>query len=293
MAPRQLAQVAVAALCAAGATAAPAGGPLAPVQPAPASHAHHVHLITQADLPSAHLLPATEPWARAEPFPLNATRLLDGSVYQQAQRFNADYLHLLDLDRLLYQFRHQAGLPTADASGKEVRPYGGWESPVYQWGLINGHFTGHLLSALAFDAAGTGSALTAAKGDTLVAGIAKCQDAVAKATPALAGWVSAYGIDHMDRLDAHNSTHVWAPYYTMHKIMAGLLDQYEQRGNNQAMDVLQKLAGYLHKRIKALKAAKGEAWWAFCLKMEFGGMNEVGCKHTSNPHHNLTSQGCP
>jgi hypothetical protein len=104
-----------------------------------------------------------------------------------------------------------AGLPNANG----VRPYGGWESPVYQWGLINGHFTGHLLSALAFDAASTGSAVTAAKGDTLVAGIAECQDAVAKATPALAGWVSAYGIDHMERLDAHNTTHVWAPYYTL------------------------------------------------------------------------------
>jgi len=57
--------------------------------------------------------------------------------------------------------------------------------------------------------------------------------------------------------------------------MAGLLDQYEQRGNSQAMDVLIKLAEYLHKRISKLKATKGEAWWAECLTVEFGGMNEV------------------
>lgn len=85
--------------------------------------------------------------------------------------------------------------------------YGGWESPNYQWGLLNGHFTGHLLSALAFDAAGTdsSSAVTAAKGDSLVAELAKCQAAVAKAHPERAGWLSAYSIAQMDRLDAHNT----------------------------------------------------------------------------------------
>ena len=85
--------------------------------------------------------------------------------------------------------------------------YGGWESPNYQWGLLNGHFTGHLLSALAFDAAGTDSSstVTAAKGDSLVAELARCQAAVAKAHPDRAGWLSAYSIAQMDRLDAHNT----------------------------------------------------------------------------------------
>ena len=93
--------------------AAPAGGPRAPGQlPPPASHAHHVHLITHTDLPRGHL--PTSVWARAEPVPLNATRLLAGSVYQEAQELNSQYLHLLDLDRLLYQFRHFAGLPTGN-----------------------------------------------------------------------------------------------------------------------------------------------------------------------------------
>ena len=279
-----------AAAIAAVADAAPAGGPLAPGQqrPPPASHAHHVHLITHESLPRAHLPAAA--WARVEPLPLNATRLLAGSVYQEAQALNSQYLHALDLDRLLYQFRHFAGLPTEDASGQPVRPYGGWESPVYQWGLLNGHFTGHLLSALAFDAAGTesSSAVTAVKSDTLVAELAKCQAAVAKEHPERAGWLSAYDIQQMDRLDAHNTTHVWAPYYTLHKIMAGLLDQYEQRGSAEAMDVLLKMASYLHRRIAALRAAKGEAWWAECLTVEFGGMNEVGYNLfaiTGNPAH--------
>ncbi len=78
------------------------------------------------------------------------------------------------------------------------------------------------------------------------------------------------------------STHVWAPYYTLHKIMAGLLDQYEQRGSSQAMDVLLKMASYLHRRIAALREKQGAAWWAQCLQVEFGGMNEasVSSLHT-------------
>lgn len=107
------------------ASAAPAGGPLAPGQPKPASHHHAAHLIHHEDLPTAHLPVAS--WERAEPFPLNATRLLEGSVYIEAQQLNSQYLALLDLDRLLHQFRFFAGLSTGG-----TRPYGGWESPVYQ-----------------------------------------------------------------------------------------------------------------------------------------------------------------
>ena len=54
-----------------------------------------------------------------------------------------------------------------------------------------------------------------------VSELSKCQDAIAKATPELAGFVSGYTIDQIERLEAHNATQVWAPYYTLHKIMAG------------------------------------------------------------------------
>ena len=57
--------------------------------------------------------------------------------------------------------------------------------------------------------------------------------------------------------------------------MAGLLDQYEQRGSSQAMDVLLKMASYLHRRIAALREKRGAAWWEQCLQVEFGGMNEA------------------
>jgi DUF1680 family protein len=259
------------------AAAAPAGGPLYEQERAfhPPSHAHAAHLIHHQDLPAVHL--PTETWAVAEPFPLSSVRLLKGSVFSDAQDANSEYLHYLDLDRLLFQFRFLAGMSTSNTTtGEHIKPYGGWESPTYVNGLINGHFTGHLLSALAFDAAGTGSAATAAKGDLLVAELAKVQDYITAHQPERAGWLSAYKLDHLERLEAHNTTLVWAPFYTLHKIMAGLLDQYEQRGSEKAMSVLVKMAAYLHGRISKLKVDKGEQWWAECLVTEFGGMNELG-----------------
>ena len=63
----------------------------------------------------------------------------------------------------------------------------------------------------------------------------------------------------------------WAPYYTLHKIMAGLLDFHIQTGSALALKVCDRLGDYLHGRITALIASKGEAWWQRCLDTEYGG----------------------
>ena len=143
--------------------------------------------------------------------------LSPGTVFAAAQELNTKYLHYLEPDRLLYQFNQVAGLPTT------AEPYGGWESPTYVNGLINGHFTGHLLSATAFSIAShvDPTGLLKNRSIYLVQQLRRCQQAYAAKHPADAGYLSAYGIDQIERLEAHNSTHVWAPYYTLHKIMAG------------------------------------------------------------------------
>eukprot|EP01047_Picozoa_sp_COSAG01_P091567 COSAG01_NODE_23140_length_827_cov_0.997253_1_plen_62_part_00 len=50
-----------------------------------------------------------------------------------------------------------------------------------------------------------------------------------------------------------------------HKIMAGLLDTYEQTQNAQAWAVLLKMAAFFKQRIDTVVAAKGFAWWEGCL----------------------------
>ena len=48
---------------------------------------------------------------QAQPFPLGDVRLLDGP-FKHAQELDQQYLLSLDVDRLLYPFRVNAGLPS-------------------------------------------------------------------------------------------------------------------------------------------------------------------------------------
>ena len=61
------------------------------------------------------------------------------------------------------------------------------------------------------------------------------------------------------------------PYYNIHKIMQGLLDQHLLLGNAQALDIVQKMARYFFKRITTLIATNGTAVWERVLNTETGG----------------------
>jgi uncharacterized protein len=67
--------------------------------------------------------------------PLQDVQLAQDSVYGQAQQTNLEYLLLLDVDRLLWNFRKQAGLAAPGT------PYGGWEGADVE---LRGHFVGML-----------------------------------------------------------------------------------------------------------------------------------------------------
>lgn len=188
------------------------------------------------------------------PFPLNQVRLLDGPC-KAAQEANRRYLRELDADRLLYSFRVNAGLPAPGV------PLGGWEAPTCE---VRGHFTGHYLSACALMYATTGDTELKARADGMVAELAKCQ-------AALGGeYLSAFPESFWDRLESLQQP-PWAPYYTIHKIMAGLFDVYVLCGNTQALDVLKGMAAYFKKRIDKLPIYQ----WDQVLGVEFGGMAEV------------------
>src|SRR5579863_6711728 len=76
-----------------------------------------------------------------QPFPLTDVRLLDGP-FLEAQKRDEAYLLKLEADRMLHNFRVNAGLqPKAPI-------YGGWES-VQTWADIrcHGHTLGHYLTA--------------------------------------------------------------------------------------------------------------------------------------------------
>jgi len=184
------------------------------------------------------------------PFDLSRIRLLPGPLYDEMQ-INRRFLLAQDPDRLLHTFRLNAGLPSA------AEPLGGWEAPVNE---LRGHYTGHYLSACALNAA-QGDAELKARGEKLVAELARCQQPN--------GYLSAFPEEFFDRLRADRP--VWAPFYTYHKIMAGLLDTHVHTGNAQALDLVKGMARWTSRWTQPL----GDNEMARVLEREYGGMNEV------------------
>ena len=180
---------------------------------------------------------------------------LDAGPLLDARGWNRTYMLRIPNDRLLHNFRVNAGVPST------AIPLGGWEDPKCE---LRGHFVGHYLSASALLYAATGDPALKFRGDDLVAGLAECQTKLNQN-----GYLSAFPTELFDRLDRLQP--VWAPFYTMHKIMAGLLDMHTHAGSDQALDVLVKLAGW----VDAWTASKSEAHMQEILNTEFGGMNEA------------------
>lgn len=194
---------------------------------------------------------------KAFAFDIKQVRLLDGPL-KQAMDLDRKYLMDLDVDRLLYSFRVNAGLP---APGE---PYGGWEAPDCE---LRGHFVGHYLTACALMYSAAGDEELKKRGDAIVAAFAECQEASPK-QGYNEGYLSAYPESLINRWEACQP--VWAPYYTLHKIIAGLIDMYTHCGNVQALDVAKKFAGWVKYRTDKLSEEQMQS----ALEMEFGGISE-------------------
>jgi DUF1680 family protein len=195
----------------------------------------------------------------AEPFPMAQVRLLPGSVYHDSQEWNRGYMARLSADRLLYTFRANAGLPVGSA-----KPLGGWEQPEngQRSSELRGHFPGHFLSASA-QLAASGDKDANAKSGYMVAELARCQAKLG------GNYLSAFPTTWWDRLE--KGERVWAPFYTIHKIMAGMFDTYRLTGNRQALQVLEGMATWADQ----WTAPKTEEQMQQILTVEFGGMAET------------------
>lgn len=189
---------------------------------------------------------------QARPFDLRDVKLLDGP-FREAMERDRRYLHELESDRLLWYFRQTAGLPTPG------EPMGGWEKTE-----LRGHTMGHYLSACALMVASTGDDKLKAKADAIVAELAKCQKALGS------GYLSAYPEEQIDRVIALKQ--VWAPWYTLHKIYAGLIDMYIYCDNAQALQIAQGMARWTRGRLDKLDRA---AMQEMLNHTEQGGMNET------------------
>ena len=194
---------------------------------------------------------------KLKPFPLSAVRLGEGT-FRDAHIANAAYLKRLSTDSLLHAFRVNAGIAS------NATPLGGWEDPK---GELRGHYLGHYLSACALGYASDGDAELKRRGDVIVAALAQCQAKLNQG-----GYLSAYPTEFYDRLQ-EGKVYVWAPFYTMHKQLAGLHDMHTLANNAQALDVLKGMCGW----VDTWTAQWDEEHMQRILNVEFGGMQEVLC----------------
>jgi len=209
---------------------------------------------------------------KAYPFDIKDVRLLDGP-FKQAMQADAHYLLEINPDRLLSEFRRHSGL---EPKGPK---YGGWESS----GLA-GHTLGHYLSACSMEYAATGDTAYLHRVQYIVGELAICQQ-TRKASPfpdgvAMTGYVGA--IPREDTLWAEvaagnirshgfDLNGAWSPWYTVHKVMAGLLDAYLYCDNTRALSIERKMADWTSTIVNHLPDSTLQKM----LACEYGGMNDV------------------
>jgi uncharacterized protein len=212
---------------------------------------------------------AVRPQHAVQAFPLAAVRLRP-SHFLDAVEANRAYLHRLEPDRLLHNYRKFAGLPA------KAEPYGGWEADT-----IAGHTLGHYLSACALMHAQTGDAECRDRVDYIVSELALCQGESADGY--VAGFTRQRGdtvengrvlFDELVRGDIRpapfNLNGSWVPFYNWHKLLAGLLDAEEHCGNGRALEVAVRLGGFVDKVFGQLDDDGVQK----VLSCEHGGINE-------------------
>lgn len=195
-------------------------------------------------------------------------RLLAGSAFYDAQERMREFLLSVDDEQMLYNFRKASGLDVRGAS-----PMEGWDSPDSQ---LRGHTTGHYMSALALCYQATGDERIKEKALYMVKSMEECQRAFGDVPGIQEGFLSGYSEEQFDLLEKYTAyPTIWAPYYTLHKIFAGLLDCYQYVHSKEALAVCEKLGMWVYRRLSGLGRGQRSRMWSMYIAGEFGGMNAV------------------
>jgi DUF1680 family protein len=196
-------------------------------------------------------------------FPLTDVRLLEGP-FLHATELDMKTLVNYEPDRLLSKFYTEAGLKP------KAEHYMGWENES-----LAGHSLGHYLSACSMMYRTTGDTAFLNRVNYIVDELKKLQDADGD------GYIGAFtnGKKILEnevakgniRSQGFDLNGIWAPFYTQHKIMAGLRDAYHLCGDTTALDVEKRFADWLDKIVSPLNDAQVQEM----LRCEHGGISET------------------
>ena len=93
------------------------------------------------------------------------------------------------------------------------------------------------------------------------------------------GFLSAYPETQFIRLEEFatygGNQGIWAPYYTLHKIVAGLLAANQLAGNTQALDVASNIGDWAYGRLSKLRPEQFDRMWNMYIAGEYGGANDA------------------
>ena len=199
---------------------------------------------------------------KAYAFNLADVKLLPGP-FTNAMEADVKYLLKIEPDRLLADFRTHSGL------NAKAEKYGGWESS----GLA-GHTLGHYLSALSLHYAATGDKEFLKRANYIVDELDLCQRA------RKTGYVGAIPKEDSMwnevakgniRSRGFDLNGAWSPWYTVHKIMGGLLDAYLYCNNSKALKVNNGIADWTANITGSLHDSLIQKM----LVTEYGGMNDA------------------
>jgi hypothetical protein len=205
-----------------------------------------------------------------EDFSISDVRMTDDYCTNAFDK-EMDYLMSFDTEKLLAGFRENAGLSTNGATR-----YGGWENTN-----IAGHCVGHYLTALA--QAYQNPNITSQQKDaiykritTLIDGMKTCQQHPRGKTGFL--WAAPVPSDgnverQFDRVEVGKANifdDAWVPWYTMHKLIAGIVDVYNATGYAPAKEVGSSLGDWVYNRVSKWSSQTRNT----VLSIEYGGMND-------------------
>ena len=204
--------------------------------------------------------------------------VLKDEFFTQVTQKDVDFLNTFEVDRLLYNFRVTAGV-----ANKAAGPYNGWENT-----RIGGHTLGHYLTAAAQGVAGGYGGCKGSDGHSLcerlsllVNGLAECQKALGT------GFIFGATMEdpakpelQFDKMEAGTYADTWVPWYTMHKILNGLVETAkiaregaEPAGvqiSERALDVAEKLGEWIYNRTSRWTSEQRD----HVLAVEYGAMND-------------------
>ncbi len=206
-----------------------------------------------------------------EEFDLEEVHITD-QYCQNLFTVDIQYLLRLDADRLMEGFR------AVSVGQNPSNLYAGWENT-----LIRGHTLGHYLTALAQahkQTVGTDPTLNAQVNSVLDHMMTQLRS---YQTTYGTGFLFATPESHFDVVEGAAGD-MWVPWYTMHKILSGIVDVYKYTGSSTALDIASGLGDWIYNRASGWNSSLRST----VLSIEYGGMNDCLYelyKFSNNPNH--------